>query len=80
MKPPKSVVFIWKKYGVLRNKNCGDSWFARFEFGSKTYPYVEELRFFKDRSERDAFIKEQNRLIKIYGHDEYYNLYRNLIK
>ena len=80
MKPLEPKDFIWKKYGVLRNKNCGDSWFARFEFDDKNYPDVEELRFFKDRSERDVFIKEQNRLIKIYGYDQYYNLYRNLIK
>lgn len=73
-------IYKWKKYGVLRNKTRNDSWYARYEAATDKIPYIEEIKFFDDRKKRDQFVLEQNKLIKMYGHDDYYSLYRNLMK
>lgn len=76
----KAQIYKWKKYGVLRSEHFGDTWYARYESSLSKYPYVEEMRSFKVRADRDQFIKDHNNMIKIYGQDEYYQLYRNLMK
>lgn len=76
----KNLKYRWKKYGVSRNKTTGDTWFAYYQMKTPTRPFVEEFKLFKDRNERDRFVTDQNRMIKLYGDEQYYNLYRTLMK